>query len=104
LTNDVNATWGLGTNLIIDIYMQFDIIGVIALMFGLGYFVTKLDLNIKNKLFNTICYIFIFSFSVYMTRSSLFDSVRYISWVAVIYFGIISLYKPFLISRSKIEQ
>lgn len=103
LTNDVNATWGLGTNLIIDIYMQFDIIGVISLMFGLGYFVTKLDLNVKNKLFSTICYIFIFSFSVYMTRSSLFDSVRYISWAAVIYFGIISLYKPFLMSKKQIK-
>ncbi|WP_262483404.1 O-antigen polymerase [Chryseobacterium piperi] len=96
LTNDVNATWGLGTNLIADIYMQFGFLGVIILMFLLGYVVSKLELNRKRKLFVTICYIFISSFSIYMARSSLFDTVRYITWAAIIYYLLFYLFKPFL--------
>lgn len=96
LTNDVNATWGLGTNLIADIYMQFGFVGVILLMFCLGYLISKLAFNKKRKLFTTICYIFISSFSIYMARSSLFDSVRYIAWAAIIYYLLFYLFKPFL--------
>ncbi|AZA62754.1 O-antigen polymerase [Chryseobacterium indoltheticum] len=96
LTNDVNATWGLGTNLIADIYMQFGFLGVIILMFFLGNVISKLALNRKRKLFVTICYIFISSFSIYMARSSLFDSVRYIAWAAMIYYFLFYLFKPFL--------
>lgn len=96
LTNDVNATWGLGTNLIADIYMQFGFLGVIIMMFLLGYIVSKLALNKKGKLFVTVCYIFIASFSIYMARSSLFDSVRYIAWAAIIYYSLFYLFKPFL--------
>ncbi|MET4081165.1 oligosaccharide repeat unit polymerase [Pedobacter sp. UYP30] len=96
LTNDVGATWGLGTNLIADLYMQFGFLGVLLLMFLLGRLISSLALNNGSGLFTTICYIFVCSFSIYMARSSLFDSLRYIAWAAIIYYLLFYLLKPFL--------
>lgn len=96
LTNEAEATWGLGTNLIIDLYMQFSLLGVLLFMWVLGLIVNNLENINFNNFFKIICYIFLFSFSIYMPRSSMFDAIRYIAWAGIILGFITLLLKPFI--------
>lgn len=95
LTNEAGATWGLGTNLIADIYMQFGLFGVVFLMLILGYFIRYLENNSFKSLYKIIVCFFVVSFAIYMPRSTLFDSLRYISWALSIYFLIYNILKPY---------
>lgn len=101
LTNQANAGWGLGTNLIADLYMQFNFLGVFILMFVLGYVVKKLEISMQYSFVAKICYLFICTFSIYMPRSTLFDSVRYIAWALFIYYFIYYLLKPVIKIKNK---
>ncbi len=91
LTNDAGASWGLGTNLIIDLYMQFAEFGVVFFMFFLGKLIQKLEKSIIYSFKSLVAYLVIFSFSIYMARSSMFDSIRYIFW-SIVLFQVIYLF------------
>jgi len=95
LTKEANASWGLGTNLVSDIYMQFGLLGVILFMLNLGYLLRYLELNFSKSLYISMVYFFLISFSIYMPRSTLFDSFRYVSWALLLYFFIYAIFKPF---------
>lgn len=86
LTKDVDAGYGLGTNLISDLYMQFALPGVLIFMFLLGLIISKLESRVLSSFNSLLIYITIASFSVYMARSSMFDSVRYIAWSFMIFY------------------
>lgn len=88
LTNEANSSWGLGTNLVADLYMQFGVLGVIFFMLMLGYLIKYLERNLSKSFYIIIIYFFIVSFAVYMPRSTLFDSFRYIVWASFFYFMI----------------
>lgn len=94
LTGEANAGWGLGTNLIADLYMQYHVLGVIFFMFLLGYIVKVYEVKMERKFTAIIVTFFLFSFSIYMPRSSMLDSIRYIFWAFAFYYFIYFFFKP----------
>ena len=75
-------TWGLGTSLIADIYVNFGLIGIVFFMFVLGLFIKRLSIELKNpsdyKWF--IMAITIGGVSFYYSRSNYLMSFRDIIW------------------------
>jgi len=82
-----NPTWGLGTNLIADIYMNFGLFGVIIFMFLLGVIIRKLQITIQTKsnILSLIVYLFLISFSLYLPRTAYFSPLRYVLWAILLY-------------------
>lgn len=79
--------FGLGTNLIGDIYLGFGTPGVIILMSLLGYFVKTLYARISNgNILSILFYMILFMDVIYLPRSSYFVSVRPLVWCYVIYY------------------
>lgn len=75
-------TWGLGTSLIADIYVNFGLPGIIFFMFLLGIFIKRLSIELKNpsdyKWF--IMAITIGGVSFYYSRSNYLMSFRDVIW------------------------
>lgn len=70
LTDWHGATYGLGTNMIGDIYMNFSFIGVILMCFFLGNCVRRCELN--GSVLCRILYFSFFAFSIYLPRADVF--------------------------------
>ena len=87
LTKESKASYGLGTNIIIDLFMAFGPVGVILCMLFLGLLVTRIQLKAStgNSLNYVISYIFLVSLSIYMPRSTILDPLRPIIWALFIY-------------------
>lgn len=88
ITNEANASWGLGTNIIADLYMEFSFIGVIFFMFSLGYIVTKLQVKAyqnRNYAF-IIGYIFLVGFSIFLPRATIFEPLRHVVWAICLFY------------------
>jgi oligosaccharide repeat unit polymerase len=87
LTNYSKANYGLGTNLIIDLYMGFGVFGVIFFMFLLGYVVTifQRKAHFSNNFNYIIAYMIMVSFAIYMPRSYITDPFRPIVWALLIF-------------------
>lgn len=74
--------FGLGTNLVGDVYLAFGLIGVIVLFWLLGYVLRKLYFNIsKGKAVALLVYALFFMSSIYYTRSGYLTPVRDVLWV-----------------------
>ncbi len=97
-----NPSWGLGTNLIADIYMNFGLIGVLMLMFLLGVIIRKLQISVftRSSVLNLIIYLFLLSFSLYMPRTAYLSPLRFVLWSIIIYL-IVKVSVQFIISRQK---
>ena len=83
-----NPSWGLGANLIADIYMNFGLIGIIILMFILGLIIRKLQLSLieGSSVLNLVVYLFLLSFSLYLPRSAYLTPLRFVLWAIIIYY------------------
>lgn len=82
--DDPNA-FGLGTNLIGDIYVSFGTIGVLLLMYLFGLVVRRVhDNSIKAYSYYQVFYIILLALSVYYTRATLFSPMQMLSWTFVI--------------------
>jgi len=104
ITNYSKANYGLGTNLIIDLYMAFGIYGIIFFMFMLGYIVTKFQrkANFSNNFNYIISYIIMVSFAIYLPRSYITDPLRPIIWALLLFYLLKKLrFRLLLISRKK---
>ena len=88
ITDEANASWGLGTNMIADQYMEFGLMGVIFFMFLLGYIVMKFQIKaIYNRKFIFIIgYVFLVGFSVYLPRSTVMDPLRHVIWAIILFY------------------
>lgn len=79
---------GEGTCCIIDIYLDFGLIGVIIIMFIFGIYLRKIDINIFSKmkcnLIELCSYIVLFQYSVYIPRSTIISNIRNIIWLYLI--------------------
>lgn len=82
---DSPDAFGLGTNLIGDIYLCFGLIGVVIGMYLLGYIVRYNYILSKNSTTSSIIYICLFTISVYYTRASLFEPSQLIIWSLILY-------------------
>ena len=75
------ATWGLGTNIIADLYLAFGAPGVIILMYILGYLVHKSEHKAKQgDIYYMLLYAVFISLSVYMVRSEYFYGLSLFVW------------------------
>ena len=70
LTDWHGAGYGLGTNMIGDIYMNFSFIGVILMCFFLGNCVRRCEL--KDSILCRILYFSFLAFSIYLPRADIF--------------------------------
>ena len=88
ITKESKMTYGVGTNVIVDLYMNFGVLGVILFMSFLGSIVTGLHFNAvySNNLNHIIAYLIFVSLSIYIPRSTVFDPLRPIVWaLGIIY-------------------
>lgn len=90
--------YGLGTNLIADIYIAFGILGVVLLPFFAGYYIQILMINIKRNPnnYNEIIYFTLLAYSVYLPRTHFLMPLSFIvySIVTFIIFKKTKLLKP----------
>lgn len=80
LIQGVNRTYGNGSSLLADIYLDFGVIGIILIMFFLGKFIVRLDFELffGNNLFWLMIGVVFFSYSVYLSRATLVTPLYYI--------------------------
>ncbi len=78
--------FGLGTNIIGDIYICFGSIGVVIWMFLLGTFVKRMYIGtLHQDTVSQLIYCCLFLFSVYYTRAVFLTPLRTTVWVYLLY-------------------
>lgn len=76
-----NLRLGMGSNVIISIYLSLGIVGVVFLMYMLGKYVKFVSTNVKQAgMIRLLLYFEIMAIAVYMVRGDLFYSVSHIVW------------------------
>lgn len=79
--------YGLGTNLVADVYISFGTLGVILLFFIFGvhveYFRSKMSFS--RNIYPEIVYFCMVYFCLYYPRSGLFDTLKFLIWTCIIY-------------------
>lgn len=95
-----NAAWGVGTNLISDVYISFGLIGCIILFYFLGVFVeySRKKLIENNTFASNIIYFSLTSYALYLPRAGLFMPFKFIIWSLIIYY----LLRSFNIIKPKV--
>ena len=74
------SSWGLGTNIMADVYISFGMVGVIIFFILLGYFVNFSMKKSHTSLPYLILYSIFISYAVYLARAEYFYFVRYFVW------------------------
>lgn len=93
-----NPSFGLGTNIIADLYLGFGLPGVVFFMFFLGKISKKLYfLAKKGVIYGILFYAILLSLSIYMVRSEYFYGLNLFLWTFLITNFIIGLIKRKLI-------
>ncbi|HET9570354.1 MAG TPA: O-antigen polymerase [Bacteroidales bacterium] len=76
---------GLGTNIIADLFLSFDVFGVILFMFLLGYFINKSQAEAKKlNYYYMIIYASLMSYSVFLVRTTYTHPAKLIVWCLII--------------------
>lgn len=84
-----DATWGVGSNVISDIYVDFGIIGVVVLMYILGWFGKFMETKVKcnpNSIVISVLYLVILALYAEMPRYTYDFPVRNIAWTLYLFF------------------
>ena len=93
-----SATWGVGTNIVSDVYISFGLVGCAILFFIFGCLVEhfRRKFILTNSIQSGIVYIILVSFSIYMPRAGIFMPLKIIIWSIIIYYLLksINLIKP----------
>lgn len=77
--------WGLGTNIVGDVYLALGLFGVIFLFYGLGYVVAySREQMYKGSRIWKVFYYMMIAGSIFMGRGSIFYSFKNIAWSFVI--------------------
>ena len=76
---------GIGTNNVVDLYMNSGVIGTCLFMWVFGYFVGFLECHKRNSIYCFFCYCVLMSLSIYIPRSTIFDCTRLMIWGVVIF-------------------
>lgn len=81
------STWGLGTNLVSDVYLAFGYIPLLFFFLGFGCILGKSKLHSNNNFYWQVIFYLLISNSVYWVRSGFFDNLRTVIWsVLIVYF------------------
>lgn len=76
-----NPTFGLGTNIIADLYLAFGFGGVMVCMFFAGYIVAKAQyMALRYHVYYMLLYTIFMSYAVYNIRAEFFFSLNMIVW------------------------
>lgn len=83
-----NAPYGLGTNLVADVYLSFGLIGTIFLFILFGRFVESYRRKaiLNQSVYHAIVYFTLISYSIYYPRTGLFMPLKFILWTMFIYY------------------
>jgi hypothetical protein len=91
-----NKGWGLGTNIVADVFLSFGLPGTILLLGALGYFVNKTKaLAEKGYFYPLISYSILVSYAIYLVRAEFFFFLRLLLWALLL--GILFKSYPFFI-------
>ena len=93
-----HATWGVGTNIISDIYIDFSIFGVPALMFLTGRFaaaITRHAMNNPGSVMPVTLYLMTLALFAELPRYSIDFPVRFLTWTVILF----ALYRVFFGTR-----
>lgn len=74
------GNWGLGTNILADVYISFGILGIVILFTAFGYFVNLAMKKGNQSLNHLILYGIFISYAVYLSRAEYFFFIRYFVW------------------------
>lgn len=75
---------GMGTNIIADEYMAFGTIGVVLLMFILGYIIKLSQTRGRYNIYYLSIYVILLSYAVYLVRAEYLFPLRYLVWTLTI--------------------
>lgn len=88
------STFGVGSNIIADIFLSLGLFGVIVLMFILGYFQMLCQYFFYRKNMKwVLCYVVLISYSLYMSRGEYFYPLKHIFWTILVFLIVYSLKK-----------
>lgn len=83
-TKYIGSIAGMGTNVVADIYLAFSICGVILIMFFFGKIVAYSKDNLWINYRVSLIYLFLSALSIYLIRSSIFYTIRFLFYGIVI--------------------
>jgi len=86
LGQGVNYTWGEGSEVLADIYINFGTIGVFVFIFIFGYLVASLTKNVffSNNPFYLVIFFLVLVDSVYINRSNIFEPIKVIFYALLL--------------------
>lgn len=96
ITEEAGLSWGLGSNAVGDVYMNFGLPGVIICFFFFGFFISKLSK--QRDVYSLLAYILIFALAIYYPRSSLFEQL------SLVFRAMIILYILFVLTRNPLKR
>lgn len=102
LSGYVGADFGIGTNILGDIYMNFSFIGIIVIMFSLGLFVEKTRQS-KNT-YMQIAYYSILANSIFLTRACCVSWTDLCAFIIIFYFILCKSTKTYNAKHHKLYE
>lgn len=83
---DRDLTFGIGTNLIGDLYLSFGSFIMVIILFFCGRQVRKLQYNVlcSNRLFDIVAFCVCFMYVIYLPRTSIFSLLQMYLWSYII--------------------
>lgn len=83
----VNPEMGfwVGSNVAIDLYLDFGFVWVCLVMFIFGKYIAFLESTKGNSLLYNLLYTSAFSYCIFLVRASVFDQVRSVIWIVIFY-------------------
>lgn len=83
-----NPSYGDGTAVLVDLYLDFGILGVVSIMFLFGFWVRRFDVNLYSPYMcptPLLAASFIYTIaSVYITRSSILHELKHAVWLFIV--------------------
>lgn len=88
LIQGLNRTYGNGTSILADIYLDFGLIGIIVIMFIIGRLVIRLDYELFYGVSSSwfLVAVIFFSYSLYLSRSTLSTPLYYIVPSCIVFY------------------
>lgn len=88
--DEVNS-FGLGTNIIADIFFSFGTVGVFIFMFLLGVFIRRIYIRANNNIYYLTALGVMISYSVYLVRAEYFYFLRFLLWSLLIMYLVLNI-------------
>ena len=97
LIQGANSTYGNGSSVLVNAYVDFGLIGIVLIMLLIGFAIVKIDYELyyTSSFQWSIVAVIFFSFSLYLSRSNVYMPLYYILPSLIF----ISLVKPFIVKR-----